>query len=249
MKTRLYTVALASVLWVSSAQATLFYSNDFDSAAFVAAGIGASGPTNGSTSAVQNGPYNASNGKSWAGNYFLGNQSRNGTSVVTLTNLPVHTGASIDMLLGFLNSWDSRDGNCCTPDNLDVYIDGTRVLNMTTNNALGSIVDFDGGNLLVDNGQIDGVQSYSDDLVDMATASALTFSHTASTLTLAIGPSGSGWQGWTDEGWGMDDLRIELTGVQTGGGGGNDIPEPSTLAILGFGLAGLAGVRRRKAKA
>lgn len=222
-------LTVITVFLSNAGATTTVYSNDFDTA-YVAPGISAT--LDGGDIGTATGSYGGSNGKYWSNSYFNGN----GTSAtLTLSNLPAHTDVSIDLLLGFLNSWDSRNGTV-TPDNLDIYIDGSLFLNMTTNNASGTIVDFDGGTLLVNNGQIDGSQYYSDDLVDMATASALTLAHTASTLTVTITPSGSGWQNWTDEGWGMDALSVSLSPV----------PVPSALLLLASGLLGLAGVRRKK---
>lgn len=245
MKYRFLATALLFGLWIQSAQATLIYSNDFDSSPTISAGITVSGPTGGALGNVVGGGWaTGANGKQWSGKFY-----RSGGAVsLTLNNLPSHSGVNIDMMLGFLNSWDSRDGSCCSPDNLDLYVDGVQLLNMTTNNALGTIVDFDGGTLLVDNQDIDDSYhgSWKDDLVDMATASALTLAHTGTTLSLSISPSGDGWQGLNDEGWGMDDLRISLTGVN---GGGGHIPEPTTIALLGLGLAGIAASRSRKRKA
>ncbi len=235
MKRLLSLSALILSLCNGGAQATLVYSNNFDGPAYTAPGVSASGPSGGFTGSVTGGPYTGSNGKSWSGSYFGSGDS----STLTLSNLPGHTQLSIDMMLGFLNSWDSRNGTV-TPDNLEVWIDGTLVLDMTTDNASGSVVDFDGGTLVVDNGQIDGSTFYSDDLVDMATAPALTLAHSASTLTLQIAPSGSGWQGWPDEGWGIDDLRIHVTG-----GGGASVPEPAGPALFGLGLVGMGLARRR----
>lgn len=226
----------AIAVFAGNAGATVIYSNNFDASPYIAAGVSAT-LSGGFLGTVIGGPYNGSNGKSWSGSYF----NSNGTSaILSLSNLPSHTNVSIDLLLGFLNSWDSRNGSV-SPDNLDIWIDGTLSLNMTTNNASGSIVDFDGGTELVDKGQIDGYSFYSDDLVDMATAPALTFAHTASTLTVNITPSGRGWQGWVDEGWGMDALSVSLSGT-------NPVPEPATMLLFGTGIAGLAGTRLRRKK-
>jgi len=232
---------MAVALWSVQSDAALIYSNNFDTPAFKAAGVSAS-LTGGFVGAVSAGPYAGSLGKSWAGNYFNGNGA---SATLTLTGLPVHTGVNVDLLLGFLNSWDSRNGTVAR-DDLNLYIDGRLLLSMTTNNASGTVVDFDGGTLLVNDGQIDSNRFFSDDLVDMATASLLTLAHTAPSLTLRITPTGRGWQGWPDEGWGMDALRVSVTGDESTHG----VPVGPTLSLFGIGLAGLGlarwhGARRR----
>ena len=81
-------------------------------------------------------------------------------------------------------------GGCCSPDNLDLYVDGVLLLSMTTNNALGTVVDFGGGTLWSMTAR-SMVPSFSPTtLVDMATASRLSFAHTGSSLTMFITPSG-----------------------------------------------------------
>ena len=104
--------------------------------------------------------------------------------------------------------------------------------------AGGNVNDHGGGTQVVDNGQIDGSQFYSDDLVDMSTASFLSFAHTSSTLTLSFQASGAGWQGGTDEFWGVDSLSISTRG------GGNPVPEPATWALVM--IAGLAAAATRR---
>jgi hypothetical protein len=178
-------------------------------------------------------------GKSWSNNYFYNASTGNPAtmSTLTLSNLGAHTHVSIDMMLGFLNSWDSSNGSPA-PDYLDIYIDGNLAYKLTTVTAGGNVNDHGGGTQVVDNGQIDGSQFYSDDLVDMSTASFLSFAHTSSTLTLSFQASGAGWQGGTDEFWGVDSLSISTRG------GGNPVPEPATWALVM--IAGLAAAATRR---
>lgn len=223
----------------ASAASTLVYSTNFSGPDYVAPGVTANG-SGGIPTSVSGGPYAGSNGKSWSGDFLRGDDpGTGGVATLSLGNLSAHTGVRVDMLIGFLNSWDGAEGN----DFLDLYIDGALAIHMTSNNASGSTASYGGGTVLVSGAQIDGSGTALDILVDMATAPALTFAHTGSTLLLQLQSSGSGWQGWPDEGWGLDDFSVTLTGTADSG----NVPEPATLALLGLGLAGLAGLRKRRA--
>lgn len=208
---------------------------DFDSGFYAADGVfGSFGFYQPGTAL---GTYNGSNGKTWSGN--IATRQDTGPVYLTLSNLPTHTSVSVDFLLGFLNSWDSTNGSP-SPDYLNISIDGVLVKSLTTAIASGSISDYGGGTLLVDNGQIDSSQFYSDDLVDMATAGFLTFAHTASTLEIMWQAAGNGYQSYWDEYWGIDSIIVKLT-VPDG-----NVPEPGTLALAGLGISGLMALRRRK---
>lgn len=48
----------------------------------------------------------------------------------------------------------------------------------------------------------------------------------------------------TGDGWGIDDITVGLTG--SGGDGQEEVPEPAMLGLLGFSLAGIGLIRRRR---
>ena len=221
-----------------AAHATVLANLDFDSAFTTDSGVvGSFGTFTGSTATA--GPWNASG---WAGNIATNVSTGNPASFTTLSlsNLAAHTSVSASFVLGFLDSWDSYDG-APSPDNLEIWLDGTQIANLTYNNASGSIKDIDSGTLIAEYVQADTHQFYSDTLVGMN----YTFAHTASTLDLAFRASGAGWQGGEDESWGID--NIHLTYNSNSGA----VPEPATWALMlgGFGLAGAALRRRRAASA
>lgn len=70
----------------------------------------------------------------------------------------------------------------------------------------------------------------------MATDPAYTFAHSASTLTVNWLASGSGWQFLGDQGYAIDNLVVTLAPV----------PEPTSWALLGLGVAGLAACATRR---
>lgn len=245
IRTMLCGVAAAGLS--TAVHAATLYQNNFDGNLAVHAGVtgGLGGVT--STTTATAGAWNAAG---WTGNVLRNNSQGNpaGFTTLSLGNLATHTTISMSFILGFLDSWDSYNVGQFGPDHLEVWIDGVQVADMTTDTALGTTEDYDGGTEIFEGFQVDnGSNYYSDVLVDMSTASFVNFAHTASTLTIGIRATGAGWQGGSDEAWGLDSLVITYDGVRQTGG----VPEPATWAMMiaGFGLAGATLRRRRTVEA
>ncbi len=235
--------ALSAGLGAAGAGATVVYSNDFDAAPTVSLGATAVFAAGGGGIAGTQPAYSPT-----YGNIFRNGSTGNpaGMTQLTLSNLPTHTSASIGFILGFLDSWDSRDGSCCTPDNVNLYIDGVLTASYTYNNALGSIKDFGAGTLLYEYVQFDtGSTYYSDSVVDMTGDPLLAFAHAGSSLTIGLQASGIGWQGGSDEAWGIDNLRVDLGGVILPDPPSGQVPVPATLPLLALGLGFFTLSRRR----
>lgn len=233
-KSLLGAALLGSALALSTpANATLLAKLDFDSGFVTDAGvIGTFGPFIGDTASA--GPWNA---QGWSGSYAR----RDDTSFVSLSlfGLAPHTTVSAGFVLGFLESWDSRNG-APSPDELEIWIDGVMVASLTTNNASGTIEDYAGGTELHDCVQANPNGFFCDTLVDMTGAPFLTFAHSSSNLLLQFRAAGAGWQNGPDEAWGIDNILLTYD-ANVGG-----VPEPASWAMMlaGFVLAG-AAMRRR----
>jgi len=186
------------------------------------------------------------NAKGWNDLYAVNRTTGNpaGTNSIMISGLMANSQVQISsMLIGFLESWDSDNGGCCSPDFLDVLINGNVVASLTTNNALGTNKIYDGGTELFFNEQINGNTYYSDALIDASTANfALSTADANGNWSIAFRASGGGWQGGSDEGWGLDNIEIRGFAADQGA-----VPEPATWAmlILGFGVIG-ASLRRRE---
>jgi len=236
MNMRTILLGLAAAAVATAANATVLAKIDFDSGFIVDTGVsGSFGVYNPDTATV--GPWNAAG---WAGNIGTNVSTGNPANFTTLhlDGLGAHTNIDASFVLGFLDSWDSYNGSP-SPDNLEIWIDGSQVANLTYNNASGTVKDIDSGTLIAEYVQANNNNFFfSDTLVGMN----LSFAHTGSTLDLAIRASGAGWQGGTDESWGIDNILLTY---DRGAGG---VPEPATWALMigGFGLAGVS-LRRRRA--
>lgn len=221
----------ASVLLTAGmqpAQALVVYDDNFDTAPVVASGVGA----------VLNASGGALTGTASGYSGTYGNIFRNDTTGLTelsLSNLPAHSGVHISFLLAFLDSWDSTNGSPA-PDFISVYVDQMMVGQYTSANASGNVSQYGGGALVFAGVQFDTNFFYTDYVVDYSADPAYTLAHTASTLTIGFQAGGSGWQGYNDEAWGIDNLVVTLAPV----------PEPAPLALMLAGLAALGHVVRRR---
>jgi len=213
--------ASLATLAAPASAASLLYSNDFDALPTLAPGVTAGGFTNG-------GLETANTFGSWTGNYFA-NRSMGDpavASVLTLSNLPAHSAVNISFILGFLESWDSSNPSPWSPDYLKIEVDGSTILDLLT---ISGAVNYGGGTILAEYVQANAQIYFSDSLIDMAPSPALlSIPHSASTLSLSINAYGAGWQGGTDEAWGLDALTITYVPV------GSPNPVPGPLPLLGL---------------
>jgi hypothetical protein len=236
-------LGFAALAAPQAATAETLYATDFSGAATLGAGVSAVVTAGGG--AVEN------VGAGVAG-YYTGDVFRNDTgnagpstaSSWSLSGIGAHDAVDINFTLAFLDSWDSDNGSP-SPDYLRILIDDVEGLRLTSAAASGSTTFLGGGTQVASGALFNSFGFYydMDRIVDMSTAGALTFAHTGSTLKLSIIADGAGWQGGTDESWGIDNLSI--SSLTRGGPGA--VPEPATWAmmILGFGAVGVMARGRR----
>jgi len=225
-------VASIATLAPQSARAVVLYSNNFDTTPTVAAGVSATLTPGLIFTSIPLSPW-------WTGDYYA-NQTLT-SSILSLTGAVPSGPVDIDFTLGFLGSWDSSDGEP-QPDYLKISINGNPVLmELTTNNASGTIQNYGGGTVVgkpviatTNYLQVPGL--IEDTIVNMSTASSLSFNHPGGPLTLEILGYGGGYtptvtwppNGVYDEGWGIDNLVITATNNQS-------VPAP--LPLLGAASA------------
>ena len=222
------------------ASAQVVYSNDFDGNTTTGGGVTVGITNGGDSGTATSGTWNA-NG--WKSNFLINSSvSPITTTEFSFSGLGAHTSISLGGVLGLLDSWDSTDGSPA-PDLLEVLINGSVVATLTANNASGSVTNAAGGNIIALHDQVDTHAFYSDTLVDFTNSPWATFAHSGSNLTVGFRAAGNGWQGGTDESWGLDNFSVTATNATSG------VPEPATWAmmVMGFGAVGGALRSRRKA--
>jgi hypothetical protein len=166
---------------------------------------------------------------------------------LTLTGLPAHTSVDLHFLLAVINSWDGLPGThgFAGGDYFNVTIDGNTVFSY----AFDNFYDFNqtyippiGVQLtsrpFADLGFPDPNGQFADSAYNLGLDPVFSnIPHTSSTITIDWFASGPGWQGGTDESWGMDNLSISV----------NSVPEPASVTMLAIaGLCLLEYSRRRR---
>src|SRR5207245_6271973 len=138
------------------------------------------------------------------------------------TNLPAHTSIDVDFLFAIINSWDSLAQTPVGGDFFNVRVDGTVVFHGSFDNLPANGI-FQGYNPPA------GVQLTPRPLTDLGFPATSTpfdsawnvgldprfhnIPHNASSLTIDFFADGPGFQGNTNESWGMDNLQVLLNGT------------------------------------
>ena len=210
--------ALVAGLGVVSASFASVYTQDFQGA------VGSEWSSTSTTSAPSD-----SNRK------FLGEF---GDETVTLSLSGLNAGSTYSLAFDFLaiQSWDGSNGTY-GPDYFTVAADSTTLLHETFSNAgwnqsysaAGSgdyayHTDADEVNTL-------GYSFYGDSVYKFGGAINHGFTFVANGSTASITFTGGASQGLSDESWGLDNVTVAA------------VPEPFSMAVLGFGALAL---RRRK---
>lgn len=224
-------IVLATVAPAGAATVTV-YSNGFDNNEVFGTGVGGNLYGAGVAESVQ-----SLSGVGHVGNQFSGNLLRNDTTgtatVLYLSNLPAHSSVKINFLFAFIDSWDSINGSPA-PDYFNVKVDTVYPLQITAANASGNVTY---GGDQIGYAYYGWNGSWPDRAFDMSNEPALTLAHSASSLYVYFYASGGGWQAGIDESWAIDNLKVTVEATP--------VPIPPTIALLGAGLVGIAGVRRR----
>lgn len=237
--------ALGTIAFAGTANAQVVYSNDFQSntSGFTATGggVGQVGtPSNCASVYICVGGPGTVLGRANGGLFD------NHTATLTLNGLLSHTSLTLSFHLLIVNSWDGNNGP--GPDYFELLgPNGQTLLNTTFANVGGYPqsypADWNGAapiNNPTQTGAAEvnvfgaGWDYYGTSLYTMS----FTVAHTGSSAAFDF--TGYNLQGWSDEGWALDNVQVVARG------GSNVVPEPGTVALLAAGLAGVATIARRR---
>jgi hypothetical protein len=173
------------------------------------------------------------------GEKFLG-QFDNTTASLLLGNLPAHTSLTVSFDLYTIQSWDGDISP--GPDTFTFSVDGVDYLNDTfrifPNGSQSYPVQGSPGLTGADGINTLGFPLWGDAVYE------LTFTIPHANLGALLEFAGSNLQGVGDEGWGIDNIEVEVNSEQ-----GSPVPEVQTYATMaGAALIGLQALRRRVRK-
>lgn len=167
-----------------------------------------------------------------------------GATTLTLSGLAAHSMLSMSFDFVAWNSWDGTGSSFPSGDFFEVLLDGVLLASISPNNASGTL-SIAGPAVLIAGPAPFGYGD-SDPFFNRDTAWAVTvsnFSHSSANAVFTFRVNGLGWQGGSDESFGLDNLVISIPRADSGA-----VPEPATWAMMlaGFGIVGGSLRRHRR---